>query len=223
MLEGIVREARDAREERRIRGRRALHRDGVEVPHVVEREPAGGGLADPFVRAREVLQDDHPALAVARVAEHLRDGGRGRGVVAQHEHPGARPDRGPERCGRASVQGEGLHVGQAPPEARAGEAERGRGGMDPHLVRGDVAGDHRADPVAEGVAGREHAHPASRSGAKLFGQTRERARPFEALAPVRWDHREVAGAADEGLGRVDGVDGRPRRARRGRPRRSRRW
>ena len=161
----------DAREERRVRGRRALHRDGVEVPHVVEREPAGGGLADPFVRAREVLQDDHPALAVARVVEHPRDRGRGRGVVAQHQYPGARPDRGPERRGRASVQGEGLHVGQAPPEARAGEAERGRSGKDPHLVRGDVAGDHRADPVAEGVAGREDAHAAPRAGAELFGQT----------------------------------------------------
>ena len=70
-----------------------------------------------------------------------------------------------------------------------------------------VARERRADPVAEGVAGREHAHPPSRPGAKLLGDDGERARPFEALAPVRRDHREVAGAADEGLGRIDRVAG----------------
>ena len=105
------------------------------------------------------------------------------------------------------MQGEGLHLGQAPPEARAGKAERGRGGVDPHLVRGDVAGDHRADPVAEGVAGREDAYAPSRPGAELLGEDRERAWPFQALASVRRDHREVAGAADEGLGRLDRVAG----------------
>ena len=209
MLEGVVREARDAREERRVRGRRAgaFDGDGVEVPHVRQREPAGGGRADPLVRSREVLQHDDAALGVARVAQHSRNPPRRRGVVAEREHPGAGPDRGPKRRGRAPVQGEGVHVREVPAEARAGEAEGGRSGVNLHLVRREVRRDCRADPVAERVAGREHAHAASRASAKLVGEGGERARPLESLAAVRRDHREVPGAADQGLRRLDGGAG----------------
>ena len=210
VLERVVREARHARQEGRIRGRgaRAFDGDGVEVPHVRERESVGGGLADPFVRPREVLQHDHPAPAVARLAEHRGDPRRGRRVVAEHEHPGARRDRGAERGRRAPVQGEGLDLRQAPAEACAGEAEGGGGRDDPHLGGREAARDRGPDPVAERVAGREHAHPPPGTRAKLAGEGGEGARPFEAFAAaVRRDHGEVAGAADQGIGRVDGGAG----------------
>ena len=147
---------------------------------------------------------------MAGVAEHLRDPGRGGRIMAEDEHPGARSDRGAKRRGWPAVQRDGLHLGQAPAEARAGEAEGGGSGMDPHLARGEVPRDRRPDAVAERIAGREHAHAPARARAELPGERGEGARPFEALPIVRRDHREMAGAADEGLRRVDrGARGRP--------------
>ena len=81
--------------------------------------------------------------------------------------------------------------------------------MHAQLLEREVPGDRRSHAVAEGVAGREHAHRPSPAGAELTGKCREGAWPLQALAIVRRHHREVAGAADQGFRPVErGARGR---------------
>ena len=201
--EGVVRQSGAARAQRRLRAGDAFHGNGMEGLHVREREGSRGSFAHALRRAAQVLQHDDAALAVAVLAEHLRHPRRCRRVVAERKHPHAGLHRGPERRERPSVQGEGLDFGQAPAEARADEAEARGCGMDAHLAGGEVPRQRGPDAVTEGVAGREDAYAPAGTRAQRPGQRGEGARPFEALAAVGRDHREMARSPDQRMCRID--------------------
>ena len=104
----VVRQAGDAREERRIRAGDAFDGDGVEVLHVFERICGGGRFAHALPRSAHPLEDHHAAVAATGARQHLRDQARRRRVVAERDDPGAGTHDRAERRGPPSVQGDGL-------------------------------------------------------------------------------------------------------------------
>ncbi len=202
MLEGVIRQAGDARIPARVRAGHAFDGERVEVGHRRDSKPQAVASSACFLRSAHVGERDHAAFAEAMRDEPCRDGG-GRRLLCENQQPRARRDVERELLDRAAVQREKRYPFERPGEPRGGERERGTLRDDRHLFGRDAFGKRRADAEVHRVAGREHADATAAHRGDRVDQIRHRRRPGIALRAALRSHGEMALAADQHLRRLD--------------------
>ena len=208
MLEGVIRQAGEARQGPGIRARPAFERDRVEIGGA-PLAPIPRFLAEHrLARAAEMLEDGEHARSPAELGQQTRDRSRRRAVLGQQQEAALRRQMQSKGVERSAVQAQDCAVGNRPAEPGGGEAERARLRQDRHFVAGKMAREHGADAVPQGVAAGQHCHPAAAVRGDRADRVGQRALPYEALGGTRRHHRQMALAADQGLGGLDKGTGR---------------
>ncbi len=141
----------------------------------------GGAVVARGVGTAEGFEDGDLAGGKPVLAEEGGDpAGRG-GVLAEDEEAGAVGEPGDDLLGRAAVDGEGLHVGEAPAHGGGGELEGGDVGVEGDLLGREHARELGAGGEPEGIAGDEDGGGARAQRADLGDHGAEGAGPEDAF------------------------------------------
>ena len=119
--------------------------------------------AHALARAAERFQHGQARGAEAGVVSRRASARRRRAVRGQRQHARAGLQMRAHEIERAAVQREQRRLRQRPAEPRRGQAEGGRRRHHQHFLRSDMARQHGADAVHEGIAGGEHADGRARA------------------------------------------------------------
>ena len=209
MLEGIVRQPGQARQRAGAGGHFAFEGDRVEVGALLLAPILRRAVPHRLARPTEMLEHADPARPPAGRNEQPGHTTRRRAVFRQHEAapPGCQMQA--QAVERAAVKAQCRALGQLPAEPGGGQAEGARLRQDRHLLAAKMAEKHGSDPVPQRVAACQHRDPGAAAHRDVGDRIGERLAPSDALGPAPRHQRQMAGAADQGLRRLDqGTRGR---------------
>jgi hypothetical protein len=152
-----------------------------------------------FARPAERFEHNQARAAETGVAEQARQHRRRRAVRGQRDH-GARRLEMRARKSSAGVQGDQRRLRQCPAEPCRRQVNADSAGTKASLGI-DVARQHGADAMHEGIAGGEHADCTPPLRQHLFGHAVERRRPWpRRAADDRCRQRQMPVAAEHDRG-----------------------
>jgi len=203
MLEGLIGQPGEAGERAGAGLWRAFERDRVEIGARPLAPILGGAVVDRLAGPTEMLEDGDPARSPAGSGKEAGHPARRRSVFRQHEAPPARREMEAQALQWTGVEAQRGATGKRPAQPGGGEAEGARLRHDCHLLAAKMVREHNADPVPQRVAARQHRDAGAAARCDLGNRFDERLAPHEPLGLARRHHRQMAGAANQGLRGLD--------------------